>query len=124
MDSWITQLRKGLLEYCVLTVLSRRESYGYEIVSELGRFAEFSVTESTIYPILARLRQERFLRVREAPSEVGPPRRYFSLTGLGKVRLAEMNHHLRRVSSAISRLQSTSRKEQDHESDSRVTGAH
>ena len=56
IDAWITQLRKGLLEYCVLTVLSGGESYGYEIVAALGKIEEFSVTESTVYPILARLR--------------------------------------------------------------------
>jgi len=104
IDSWITQLRKGLLEYCVLTVLSRGESYGYEIVSALGKIAEFAVSESTVYPILARLRQEKFLKVRDVPSELGPPRRYFSLTAIGKVRLAEMNHHLKKIDLAVSQL--------------------
>ena len=117
IDAWITQLRKGLLEYCVLTVLSRRESYGYEIVAELGRFAEFSVTESTIYPILARLRQEKYLKIRDVPSELGPARRYFSLTAIGKVRLAEMNSHLKKIGSAISELKSPARKDNDHETD-------
>jgi PadR family transcriptional regulator PadR len=117
IDTWITQLRKGLLEYCVLTVLARRESYGYEIVAELGRFAEFAVTESTVYPILARLRQEKYLKVRDVPSEVGPPRRYFSLTALGKVRLAEMNSYLKKIDFAISQLRATTRKDHDYETD-------
>ena len=115
IDVWITQLRKGLLEYCVLTVLSRGESYGYEIVAALGRIAEFAVSESTVYPILARLRQEGFLKVRDVPSGQGPMRRYFSLTALGKVRLAEMNHHLKKIDLAISQLKSTPRKDPDHE---------
>lgn len=115
IDTWITQLRKGLLEYCVLTVLSGGESYGYEIVAALGRIEEFAVSESTIYPILARLRQEKFLKVRDAPSGQGPTRRYFSLTAIGKVRLAEMNHHLKKIDLALSQLKSTPTKNHDHD---------
>lgn len=106
IETWITQLRKGLLEYCVLTVLSGGESYGYEIVQALGKFEEFAVSESTIYPILSRLRQEKYLKVRDVPSDQGPTRRYFSLTAIGKVRLAEMNHHLKKIDFAISQLKS------------------
>ena len=115
IDAWITQLRKGLLEYCVLTVLSSGESYGYEIVAALGKIDEFAVSESTVYPILARLRQEKFLKVRDVPSGQGPTRRYFSLTAIGKVRLAEMNHHLKKIDLAISQLKSTPKKEPDNE---------
>ena len=115
IDAWITQLRKGLLEYCVLTALSRGESYGYEIVAALGKFEEFSVTESTVYPILSRLRQEKFLKVRDVPSGLGPTRRYFSLTAIGKVRLAEMNNHLKKIDFAISQLKSIPRKDTDND---------
>ena len=115
IDAWITQLRKGLLEYCVLTVLSGGESYGYEIVAALGRIEEFSASESTVYPILARLRQEKFLKVRDVPSPQGPTRRYFSLTAIGKVRLAEMNSHLRRINRAISQLKPTPRKDMEND---------
>jgi PadR family transcriptional regulator, regulatory protein PadR len=115
IDAWITQHRKGLLEYCVLTVLSGGESYGYEIVSALGKIQEFAVSESTVYPILARLRQEKFLKVRDVPSGQGPTRRYFSLTAIGKVRLAEMNHHLKKIDFAISQLKSPPRKDPDNE---------
>jgi PadR family transcriptional regulator PadR len=115
IDAWITQLRKGLLEYCVLTVLSRGESYGYEIVAALGKFEEFAVTESTVYPILARLRQEKYLKLRDVPSAQGPTRRYFSLTAIGKVRLAEMNNHLKQINLAISRLKQTTTKDIDND---------
>jgi PadR family transcriptional regulator PadR len=111
IDAWKTQLRKGLLEYCVLTVLSAGESYGYEIVAALGKIEEFSVTESTVYPILARLRQEKYLKLRDVPSPQGPSRRYFSLTAIGKVRLAEMNNHLKQINRALSQLKITPRKD-------------
>lgn len=61
IDGWITQLRKGVLEYCVLLVLRRGESYGYEIVQALKRIEDLAVSESTVYPILGRLREEGFL---------------------------------------------------------------
>jgi PadR family transcriptional regulator PadR len=91
MDSWVTQLRKGLIEYGVLAALRQGESYGYEIVQTLRRMEILSVSESTLYPVLARLREEKLLKTRDVPSPEGPPRRYFALTALGKVRLAEMN---------------------------------
>jgi PadR family transcriptional regulator PadR len=111
IDAWITQLRKGLLEYCVLTVLSGAESYGYEIVAALGKIEEFASSESTVYPILARLRQEKYLKFRDVASPQGPTRRYFSLTAIGKVRLAEMNNHLKQINHALSKLKPTPRKE-------------
>ncbi len=104
-ESWITQWRKGLLEYCILLVLSRGESYGYEIVQALQDEDVLAVSESTVYPILSRLRAERFLKVRDVPSASGPPRRYFALTSLGRVRLSEMNGYWQVLSQAMKQLQ-------------------
>ena len=91
IGGWITQLRKGVVEYCVLLVLRRGEGYGYEIVQALKEIEDLAVSESTVYPVLGRLREEGFLKSRDVRSESGPPRRYFALTPRGKVRLAEMN---------------------------------
>lgn len=104
IDGWITQLRKGVLEYCVLLVLKQRENYGYEIVQALKRVEDLAVSESTVYPILARLRTEGFLKSRDVKSESGPPRRYFSLTARGKVRLAEMNEYWPILTQALNDL--------------------
>ena len=104
IDGWVSQLRRGLLEYCVLNVLCRGESYGYELVQSLQRIDGLAVSESTLYPILSRLRAEQFLKVRDVPSENGPPRRYFSLTPAGRVRLAEMNAHWSQLQKALERL--------------------
>ena len=111
IDGWITQLRKGVLEYCVLLALRRGESYGYELVQALQRSEDLAVSESTVYPILARLRQEGFLKSRDVPSAAGPPRRYFSLTPLGKVRLAEMNAYWPMLTNALEQLKSEQGKE-------------
>ncbi|MFY9181080.1 MAG: PadR family transcriptional regulator [Kiritimatiellia bacterium] len=104
MESWITQLRKGVLEYCVLLVLRQGENYGYEIVQALKRIEDLAVSESTIYPILGRLKAEGFLKDRDVPSPAGPPRRYFSMTPRGKVRLAEMNAYWRGLTQALEQL--------------------
>ena len=106
MNAWVTQLRKGLMELCVLNVLRGGESYGYEIVQALKRIEELAVSESTVYPILTRLRQDGFLKVRDVPSTEGPPRRYFALTTLGRLRISEMNAYWGLLVKAIGGLQS------------------
>ena len=113
IEGWITQLRKGLLEYCVLLVLRRGESYGYEIVQALKRIEDLAVSESTVYPILGRLREEGCLKARDVPSAAGPPRRYFALTPRGKVRLAEMNAYWPMLTGALEQLKTGTGKEAD-----------
>ena len=105
MRGWVTQLRKGLVELMVLHVLRRGESYGYEIVQALRQIEALAVSESTVYPILARLRADKYLKVREEPSAAGgPPRRVFGLTAPGRVRLAEMRAHLAELDDALDQL--------------------
>lgn len=104
MKDWVSQLRRGLLELCLLNLLRHGESYGYEIVQRLQTVAELSVTESTVYPILSRLRRDGYLKVRSVPSQGGPPRRYFSLTRLGQSYLAGMNDYWSDLTGAIERL--------------------
>jgi len=105
VKDWITQLRKGLLDFCVLNLLSHGEAYGYEIAQRLKSLQALAVTESTLYPILARLRAEGLLSVRTGASSDGPPRRYFSLTPEGRERLAEMNAYWSDLNRVIAGLQ-------------------
>lgn len=104
MAAWVTQFRKGLVELCVLATLRRREAYGYQIVEELGRVAGLEITESTVYPLLARLARDRLVSVRTAPSPSGPPRRYYRLTEAGRLRLEEMHRHWDRIHGSIHQL--------------------
>jgi len=101
---WIVQLRKGLLEFCVLNLLSQGESYGYEIAQALKNLRTLDITESTLYPILTRLRKEGHLRVRAAPSSAGPPRRYYALTASGRQRVEEMNAYWQSLNVSIQQL--------------------
>ncbi|AUG75814.1 PadR family transcriptional regulator [Kitasatospora sp. MMS16-BH015] len=84
-----TQLRKGVLEYCVLALLQDGPRYGVELLEELGRFPMLATSQGTIYPLLSRLRRsglaETFLR----DSASGPSRRYYTLTEAGRTALAE-----------------------------------
>jgi PadR family transcriptional regulator, regulatory protein PadR len=77
-----TQLKKGILELCVLAVLDKKDCYGYELVNEISKNIEIS--EGTIYPILRRLNQEGYFTTYLQESQEGPPRKYYKLTDLGK----------------------------------------
>jgi len=77
-----TQLKKGILELCVLAVLDRKDCYGYELVNEISKNIEIS--DGTIYPILRRLNQEGYFTTYLQESQEGPPRKYYKLTELGK----------------------------------------
>lgn len=87
---WKTELRRGVVELCVLLVLQRGEAYGYEIVERLRDDAQLEFTESTVYPVLSRLHRQSYLSLRRGPSPSGPPRRYFRLTSSGRKRLQSM----------------------------------
>jgi PadR family transcriptional regulator PadR len=82
-DSVISQLRRGVLEFCVLALLRDTERYGFEIVRALSEAGGLVTTEGTLYPLLGRLRKEGVVETtwRESPS--GPPRRYYRLTPAG-----------------------------------------
>jgi PadR family transcriptional regulator PadR len=104
VQSWITQFRKGLVELCVMAALRDEEAYGYQIVEKLGRIAGLEVTESTVYPLLARLARDRCVSVRTAPSPSGPPRRYYRLSEAGERRLREMTDHWQSIQNSVNRI--------------------
>ncbi len=104
MQAWITQFRKGLVELCVLAALRDEEAYGYQIVERLGRVPGLEVTESTVYPVLARLARDRCVTVRTAPSPSGPPRRYYRLSEAGKQRLSDMVDHWQAIQNSVNKI--------------------
>ncbi len=76
------QFKKGILELCVLTMIKKRDYYGYEIVEEISQ--KFAISEGTIYPILRRLTEEKYFETYLQESNSGPPRKYYRITKLGK----------------------------------------
>src|SRR6266545_20880 len=77
MDSPVTQMRKGVLEYCVLALLAGRPRYGYELVQDLAGVDGMLTSEGTIYPLLSRLHRERLVDTEWKESTGGPPRKYY-----------------------------------------------
>jgi PadR family transcriptional regulator PadR len=75
------QFKKGILELCVLSLVSRRDCYGYELVEEISRRIE--ITEGTIYPILRRLTDEGYFETYLRESNEGPPRKYYRISARG-----------------------------------------
>ncbi|WP_195939605.1 PadR family transcriptional regulator [Romboutsia sp. 1001713B170131_170501_G6] len=83
-----TQFRKGVLEICVLALISKKDMYGYEIVQNISKVIE--VNEGTIYPILRRLTKEGYFDTYILESSEGPARKYYKLTDLGKENLNKL----------------------------------
>ena len=104
MAAWISQLRKGLVEFCILLVVESEESYGYSLVQKLRSTPNLSFTEGTVYPALGRLIEDGLVRATKRPSSKGPPRRYLSLTAAGKLRLAEMSNYWLGICSSVDTL--------------------
>lgn len=85
-----SQMRKGVLEYCILSILSRKEAYASSMLEEL-KAADMLVVEGTIYPMLIRQKNQGLLTYRWEESPQGPPRKYYSITDKGREVLAQMD---------------------------------
>lgn len=86
--SVLTQLRKGVLDYCVLAMLQREPSYGADLAKRLGRHKALFASEGTLYPLLSRLRRRGWVESSWQESQNGPPRRYYRLTEESRAALA------------------------------------
>lgn len=84
-----TQMRRGVLEFCILRILENKDAYAVSIISELKR-ADMIVVEGTLYPLLVRQKNQGLLTYRWEESTQGPPRKYYSITQKGKDALSEM----------------------------------
>lgn len=83
----LTEMLKGVLEGCVLEIISHKETYGYEITKKLNDLGFCDVVEGTVYTILIRLEKNHLVDTTKKPSELGPPRKFFSLNQEGKEEL-------------------------------------
>lgn len=84
------QMRKGLLEYCILSILAQKDAYASSIIEEM-KAANMIVVEGTLYPLLIRLKNQGMLSYRWEESPQGPPRKYYEITSKGKMQLEEMS---------------------------------
>jgi PadR family transcriptional regulator PadR len=105
IDNWITQLRKGLLELCILNALAKDQVYGYDIVRQLRQIEYMVIGEGTIYPILSRLKREGLVGTTLEESTEGPARKYYQLTPRGNEVLSQMNQIWQHVLGGVLQLQ-------------------
>jgi PadR family transcriptional regulator PadR len=98
-----SQMRKGLLEYCILAIISRDEAYASDILDQL-KVAQLVVVEGTVYPLLTRMKNEGLLTYRWQESTGGPPRKYYTLTDNGQQLLAQLDAEWRSIYQAINRI--------------------
>ena len=90
LENTKAQMRKGILEFCILCILKNKEAYPSEILETL-KAARLIVVEGTLYPLLTRLKNDELLTYRWEESNSGPPRKYYSLTKLGIAFLEELD---------------------------------
>jgi PadR family transcriptional regulator PadR len=96
------QMRKGVLEYCILSILSQGEAYPSEIIGQLKE-ARLIVVEGTLYPLLTRSKNAGLLEYRWEESPSGPPRKYYHLTEVGKSFLKELDQTWTELSKAVNK---------------------
>lgn len=99
-----SQMLKGTLEGCILNVISRKETYGYEISETLRAYGFSDISEGTIYPLLLRLEKNGCITAEYRQSPVGPKRKYFSITAEGQREMHEFYRSWSELSTAIHRL--------------------
>ncbi|WP_328340760.1 PadR family transcriptional regulator [Micromonospora sp. NBC_00421] len=100
----LTEMLKGTLEGCVLEIIGREETYGYAITRRLNELGFTDVIDGTVYTILLRLERNKFVQVAKRPSEVGPPRKFYTLNDTGRRELATFWAKWQYVSSRIDKL--------------------
>ncbi len=89
-DNIKSQMRRGVLEYCILSILNNNDAYASSLIAQLKE-AKMIVVEGTLYPLLTRQKNQGLLSYRWEESQQGPPRKYYSITEKGKELLSEMD---------------------------------
>lgn len=97
------QMRKGILELCILSIISKGDCYSSDIIQELKE-VEMIVVEGTLYPLLSRLKNAGMLSYRWEESTSGPPRKYFEITAKGEAFLAELKNSWEQLKQTVNTL--------------------
>lgn len=103
VDNIKSQMRKGLLEYCLLSIIHKNEAYASDILDNL-KDANLVVVEGTVYPLLTRMKNEGLLSYRWQESTGGPPRKYYALTESGKQLLAQLDGEWQSICQSINKI--------------------
>lgn len=109
IDDWRSQIKRGTLEFCILLMIRRRPSYGYEIITTLEQYPIMAAKENTIYPLLRRLLKEGYISSSWQESVEGlPPRKYYAMTDKGLEYLAAMTQEWEHLLDAIEEMKGES----------------
>jgi PadR family transcriptional regulator PadR len=100
------QMRKGVLEYCILAIIAEKEAYASDIIFQLKE-AELIVVEGTLYPLLTRLKNDNLLSYRWEESKSGPPRKYYKITDEGKTFLLELHKGWKNLIDSVNAIASS-----------------
>src|ERR1700754_4156204 len=111
IDNTQSQMRKGVLEFCILSVIKQGEAYPSDIIEKMKE-AKLDILEGTLYPLLTRLKNAELLTYRWVESNSGPPRKYFLLTDKGHAFYAELEQTWLELSNAVNTL--AQKKDQPH----------
>lgn len=107
IDEWRSQIKRGTLEFCILSMISRAPHYGYDIISKLEASPILAAKESTIYPLLRRLLKDGFLSsFWQETSEGLPPRKYYNITDKGREYLSAMADEWSKLLTAVADITS------------------
>jgi PadR family transcriptional regulator PadR len=101
-DSLLVQLRKGVLDMCVLAMLAQQDGYAYDIASRLAQ--DIGMGEGTIYPLMRRMQADGLVKTYLAESSSGPPRKYYQLTRAGHAALAEQRAEWNSFVSSVAKV--------------------
>ena len=102
-DNVKSQMRKGILEYCILLILNQRKAYANDII-QLLQEARLIVVEGTLYPLLTRLKNMNLLTYQWVESNQGPPRKYYELTSEGEKFLSELEQAWSEIANTVNHL--------------------
>ncbi|MEC5158316.1 PadR family transcriptional regulator [Chryseobacterium sp. MP_3.2] len=97
------QMRKGILEFCILSLIHQREMYVSDLIDELKK-GKLDVVEGTLYPLLTRLKNSEFLSYRWEESTGGPPRKYYQITEKGKLFLTELSSTWQELTNSVNQI--------------------
>ncbi|WP_434796401.1 PadR family transcriptional regulator [Terrisporobacter vanillatitrophus] len=100
----ITEMLKGVLEGCVLEIINKEETYGYEITKKLNEMGFSDVVDGTVYTILVRLEKNKLVEITKKKSDMGPPRKFFTLNDSGREELRKFWQKWEFVSTKINQL--------------------
>jgi PadR family transcriptional regulator PadR len=103
IDNTQSQMRKGVLEFCILSIIRQGEAYPSDIVEKM-KAANLNILEGTLYPLLTRLKNADFLTYRWIESNSGPPRKYFTLTEKGLAFYGELENTWNELANAVNTL--------------------